>query len=423
MSRQGDSRTLRQGFTTGSAAAGAAKAALAFLLAGRELTAADIPLPGGGRLVVPVESVTGEGLGARATVVKDAGDDPDATNKARISCVAMADAGDGAGKADTGRITGGSEAARAGGGKPPAAKGLRPLDTHREVAGGAAPERSETARVVILGGRGVGRVTLPGLPVPVGQPAINPVPRSQIEQAAREVLDAAGFQGDVRLIIEVADGEAIARHTLNPRLGIVGGISILGTQGIVKPFSHEAWRATIESGLQVARAAGIETAAFSTGRRSERMLMARFPELPELCFVQAADFFGFSLKRAQELGFSRIVWGCFFGKLAKMAQGLEYTHAHSEPTDFEALAGLAAQAGATPGACRAVAGANTARHALEIVPEGDTRRRFAALTAAQALKSARSFFRTGPSQEFREPRLEIVCFGFETGILTEAQTA
>lgn len=248
----------------------------------------------------------------------------------------------------------------------------------------------------------------------MGQPAINPVPLAQIEQAAREVLDQAGFAGDVRLTIEVEGGETIARRTLNPRLGIIGGISILGTQGIVKPYSHEAWKATIESGLQVARAAGIDTAAFSTGRRSERMLMANRPELPELCFVQAADFYGFSMKRAQELGFARIVWGCFFGKLAKMAQGLEYTHAHAQPTNFAALAGLAAQAGASPEACRAVAGANTARHALEIVPDGEIRQRFAALTAARALETARSFFGTGPS-----PEVDIVCFGFEAGVLAE----
>lgn len=266
----------------------------------------------------------------------------------------------------------------------------------------------------ILGGRGVGRVTLPGLPVAVGQPAINPVPRAQIEQAAREVLETAGFRGDVRLTIEVEDGEAIARRTLNPRLGIVGGISILGTQGIVKPFSHEAWKATIESGLQVARAAGIDTAAFSTGRRSERMLMAHRPDLPELCFVQAADFYGFSMRRAQELGFARIVWGCFFGKLAKMAQGQEYTHAHAQPTNFAALAGLAAQAGASPRVCRAVAEANTARHALELVPEEDIRQRFAYLTAVRALETARSFLGTGPS-----PAVEIVCFGFEEGVLAE----
>jgi len=402
-------RTLRQGFTTGSAAAAAAKAALSFLLEGKETRIADISLPGGGRLDVPIDSVAREETGVRATVVKDAGDDPDATNKARISCVV--------------RIMREEK-------RPPAAKGLRPLETLMGDAGDGGPgsgggQRGEVpaggageVRVEILGGRGVGRVTLPGLPVAVGQPAINPVPRAQIEQAAREVLDAAGFAGEVRLTIEVEDGETIARRTLNPRLGIVGGISILGTQGIVKPYSHEAWKATIESGLQVARAAGIDTAAFSTGRRSERMLMAHRPELPELCFVQAADFYGFSMKRAQELGFARIVWGCFFGKLAKMAQGLEYTHAHAQPTNFAALAGLAAQAGAPPEAWRAVALANTARHALEIVPDGEIRQRFAALTAARALETARSFFSTGPS-----PEVEIVCFGFETGVLAEAYTS
>jgi cobalt-precorrin-5B (C1)-methyltransferase len=383
--KRGASACLRQGFTTGSAATAAAKAALEFLFTGKKTAIVDIPLPTGGRLAIPVESVTWHGEGqedhagpdhghacpaarqARAVVVKDAGDDPDATNRARIACVA-------------GLVHG------------------------------------EPGEVILEGGTGVGRVTRPGLPVPVGQAAINPAPRAQIIRAAREVLDAAGHSGAVRLVIEAEDGEAMAARTLNPRLGIVGGISILGTQGIVKPFSLDAWKATIDSGLEVARASGTDTAAFSTGRRSERMLMAHMPELPEICFVQAADFFAYSLEKAVSLGFSGIVWGCFFGKLVKMAQGPRYTHAHEAPTDFAALAALAEQAGAGEDICREVALANTARHALEIVPEGEMRARFAALTAGRALAAARSFAGDGP-------RLTICCFGFEGGLLAKAYSA
>nr|WP_279343243.1 cobalt-precorrin-5B (C(1))-methyltransferase CbiD [Fundidesulfovibrio terrae] len=359
---------LRQGFTTGSAAAAAAKAALEFLLTGRKKAHVDIPLPTGGRLQVAVASVgfLDEGR-ARAVVVKDAGDDPDATNRARIACLA-------------------------------------------ELVPG------EPGAVALEGGRGVGRVTRPGLPVPVGQAAINPAPRAQIVQAAREAMHAAGHSGAASLVIEVEDGEAMAARTLNPRLGILGGISILGTQGIVKPFSLDAWKATIDSGLEVARASGADTAAFATGRRSERMLMELLPELPEVCFVQAADFFAYSIERAARLGFAGIVWGCYFGKLVKMAQGLAYTHAHEAPTDFEALARLAGRAGADEHVCREVAGANTARHALEIVPEGAVRRRFAALTAQGAVAAARSFAKDGP-------RLRICCFGFEGGLLAEAYSS
>lgn len=391
----------RQGFTTGSAASAAAKAALLFLFTGEAPDQVVIPLPPGAaghpqtRLDIPVEAVAREGQGARATVIKDAGDDPDATHKARISCLA-------------------------------------------ELVCAA------TGAVLIEGGRGVGRVTLPGLPVPPGRAAINPAPLAQIELAAREAMELSDRSCAVRLVIEVEDGEAIARRTMNPRLGIVGGVSILGTQGIVKPFSLEAWKATIESGLQVALAAGVATAAFSTGRRGERLLMAKRPELPERAFVQAADFFAWSTARAARLGFREIVWGCFFGKLAKMAQGMEYTHAHAGETDFAFLAGLARQAGAHEGVCEAVARANTARHALEIVPQGPIRQAFAELAARLALGHAvvhagltarpperpggmgeaappavqNANADTGPS-----PRIGVICFGFEGETLAQAYTS
>jgi len=367
MTSKSSSASLRQGFTTGSAAAAAAKAALGYLLNGRALLSVEIPLPTGGRLQIPVESVRPEEKGARAVVVKDAGDDPDATNRARISCLAVIDP----------TIPGG-------------------LD--------------------IDGGRGVGRVTLPGLPITVGQAAINPVPREQIGQAAREAFAAAGYTGSASLLVEVEDGEAMAAKTLNPRLGIMGGISILGTQGIVKPFSLAAWRATIDSGLEVARAAGVTVAAFSTGRRSERLLMARRSELSSLAFVQAADFFAYSLQKAAVLGFSEIVWGCFFGKLVKMAQGLAYTHAHEAPTDFRLLAELAGRSGADEKVCRELLTANTARHALELVPEGEVRENFVERTVRRALNAAQ--IHVGPG-----PRLGICCFGFDETALAEVYTS
>ncbi|GFK92858.1 Cobalt-precorrin-5B C(1)-methyltransferase [Fundidesulfovibrio magnetotacticus] len=427
MSRRHHQGAPRQGFTTGSAAAAAARAALTLLLTGRALETADIPLPpgagaaipkgarpdarpddpddarladtGAGRLVVPVDRTGLAGRTAWAEVVKDGGDDPDATHGARIRCVASLEPG------------------------------------------------AETS-VIVEGGSGVGRVTLPGLPVPVGRAAINPAPLAQIEAAAREALaeagaDAKGFTGEgaddghgavagpgagtgrtglVRLTVEVAHGEELARRTLNPRLGITGGISILGTQGVVKPFSHAAWQATIDSGLAVARASGDKTAALSTGRRSERLLMARRPELPERAFVQAADFFAHSLGEAARLGFEEIVWGCFFGKLAKMAQGQAYTHARSGDTDFALLARLAREAGADPASARAVAAANTARHALEIVP-GELRGAFAARVLERALEAARGFLEAGARRAGNAPRVGIVCFGFDEGLLVEGYSS
>jgi len=268
-------------------------------------------------------------------------------------------------------------------------------------------------------------VTLPGLPVAVGHAAINPAPLAQIERAAhealQEALDAAnpaGYPGGVRLVIEVEGGEEMASRTLNPRLGILGGISILGTQGVVKPFSLDAWKATIDSGLTVAHTTGCETAALSTGRRGERLLMAHRPKLPERCFVQAADFFAHATQKAVELGFDEIVWGCFFGKLVKMAQKLPVTHAHSAPTDFASLARWAGESGADRTTCQAIGQANTARHALEIAAEKGFRHRFAALVLDQALRAAHEFADKARG-DLPLPRVTICCFSFEGEILTE----
>jgi len=365
---------LRQGFTTGSAAAAAAKAALVRLFSGRAPSSVEIPLPPGGRLTIAVETADAleAGASARAAIIKDAGDDPDATHGARISCLATL---------------------------------LRGADSVR-----------------IEGGQGVGRVTLPGLPVAVGLAAINPVPLAQIEQAAREAINAAGYLGGVRLVIEVENGEAMAARTLNPRLGITGGISILGTQGIVKPFSLDAWKATIDSGLAVAHTTGCRTAAFATGRRGERLLMEKRPELPERSFVLAADFFAYATQKAVTLKFAEIIWGCFFGKLVKMAQGLPITHAHAAPTDFAALALLAAKAGADPATCQTVRHANTARHALDMMAAIGLQRRFATLVLDRALRAAENFADQAKPGESR-PRICICCFGFTGEFLAEAYTS
>lgn len=192
-------------------------------------------------------------------------------------------------------------------------------------------------RICIDGGTGVGRVTLPGLPMPVGAAAINPVPRQQISHAVYSVARRLNYRGNLRICISVPEGEALARHTLNGRLGIVGGISILGTQGTVKPFSHSAWKATIVQGLNVAHKSGCAQICLSTGRRSEKLLMARYPHLPAQAFIQAADFAKFSLEQAGQRPFFPLVWACFFGKLLKLAEGHPYTHARSATLDMRVL--------------------------------------------------------------------------------------
>ncbi|MGE4298289.1 MAG: cobalt-precorrin-5B (C(1))-methyltransferase CbiD [Desulfovibrionaceae bacterium] len=318
---------LREGFTTGSAAAAAAKAATLCLLTGAAPETVDIPLPpdaGPDRLTIPIAACEPLPQGMRASVTKDGGDDPDATHGATVEAEVRLD------------FTG------------------------------------ESGHIMVHGGKGVGRVTLPGLPVAVGEAAINPGPRAQIAAAVGEALATApGPAPAAQVTVSVPEGERIAAKTLNPRLGIVGGVSILGTRGTVRPFSHEAWEATIRQGLNVAKAAGCGTVGLATGRRTERLLMARRPDLPALACIQAADFYGLALREAAARGFRAAVWSCFFGKLVKMAQGHFYTHAATAPIDFDLLAQWCCAPLDGPGVdhatAHAIAGANTARQVLDIL--------------------------------------------------------
>lgn len=356
-----DKGKLREGFTTGTAAAAAAKAAALLLLTGSLPQHVDIPLPGGGRLSLPVDTAGCEAEMAWATIIKDGGDDPDATHGARIGC----------------RVW------------------------HCEKPG-----------ITLDGGEGVGRVTLPGLPVPVGQAAINPAPRRQILTALAEAVREAGHAGGLAAVITVENGEAIARETLNPRLGIIGGISILGISGIVRPFSHAAWKASIAEALDVAKALAHDTIGFSTGRRSEAFLRAQVPDLPETACVQAADFCAFALKAAAKRRFSTILWAVFPGKLVKMAQGLANTHAHRGDTDFSALADWCREAGWPEDLARQAATANTARHAFAMAPSLAEKNALAAVLAAEALTHMRRF--TGPG-----PAITLIAFDFDGTILTQ----
>jgi cobalt-precorrin-5B (C1)-methyltransferase len=359
---------LREGFTTGTAASGAAKAATLLLLTGRAPDTVDVPLPGGGRMALAVAVAEARDGAAFAGVVKDGGDDPDVTHGALIGCL------------------------------------VSPVP-------GAGP-----GTVAVEGGEGVGRVTLPGLPVPVGQAAINPAPRAQIAAAVAEAaqsVQSGGYAGGLAAVVSVAGGEAIAKKTLNPRLGIVGGISILGVSGIVRPFSHQAWEASIAEALDVARALGHPVAGFSTGRRSEALLRRARPDLPETACVQAADCFAFAQAQAARRGFREIVWAVFAGKLVKMAQGLANTHAHRGDTDFSALAGWCAAAGWPEPLARQAGQANTARHAFDMAPTPEAKAALAGVLAREALSHMRRFAGDGPG-------LTLLVFDFDGGLLATA---
>jgi len=363
-------RSLRTGFSTGSAAAAAAKAALVCLLDGSAPRRVEIPLPSGQRLDIAVSEVVRQGpRQALATVIKDAGDDPDVTHNAAIQALVTLD-------------------------------------------GTGAPG------IALTGGHGVGRVTRPGLPVAVGEPAINPVPRQMIEEALQEAWrEGAPSAGPLKVSVEirVPEGERLAKRTLNPRLGIVGGISILGTTGLVKPFSHEAYTATIDSALAVAWAAGQNEVVLTTGGRSEKRARALRPDLPELCFAQIADFFGHALQGARQQGFKRLGVVCFFGKAIKQAQGLACTHAHRAPLELSRLAGWLGQAGVGEGLCQEVRQANTARHALEILEQAG-RLDLVAVVGRRLLQSMALLAGPGPG-------LWAVIVGYEGQVLFEGQWA
>ena len=339
MARNGD----RIGVSTGSCSAAAAKAAL-LVLVGLELPECmDIPLPDGQRLLVPLDRgvcESGEGV---VEVIKDAGTDPDVTHGARIR-------------------------AR-----------IRYL-----------PEEKEEV-VHIRGGSGVGRVTQPGLPVPPGEAAINPEPCRQIREAALEAMRETSSTVAVQVVLEVDRGRELAKKTMNPRLGIVEGISILGTRGTVVPYSKESYRETIRMGLDVARSQGLTEIALTTGGRSERLLSDYLPRMPRHGFVQIADFFAFSLEQAAERDFSMIYMSAFFGKLVKMAQGHHYTHAKVSRIDFSLLSDWCLQAGVESRLAYYVAKANTARHALELLRESPQSKRLVADTCRRAREQAAAF--------------------------------
>jgi len=301
-------RALRTGFSTGANAAAAAKAA-ALALAGDEPATVEIPFPSGARHAFVPLSVVVDGATATAVVVKDAGDDPDVTHGAHLTAtVALVDGPD----------------------------------------------------VLVDGGEGVGTVTRPGLGLEVGGPAINPGPRGMITAAVREVFPTGG----VRVVVSVPGGERIARRTTNRRLGILGGISILGTTGIVRPFSTASWRASVEQAVAVMAAQGCPTLVLATGGRTERGAMALLPHLPEVAFVEVGDFTGAALRRAVEHDLRDVVFVGMAGKLTKLAAGVLMTHYTRSKVDT-GLLGRITRAH-DPALAAQVDGANTARHAYEL---------------------------------------------------------
>jgi cobalt-precorrin-5B (C1)-methyltransferase len=221
--------------------------------------------------------------------------------------------------------------------------------------------------LLIRGGEGVGVVTRPGLGLEVGGPAINPVPRRMITTSVEEVVGTLlGTQG-VEVTISVPTGEELAKKTFNPRLGILGGISILGTTGIVHPYSTASWRASVVQAVEVAAANGCRTIVLSTGGTTEGFAKRLFPDWPEMAFVEMGIFTGAALKAAVRVGIHKVILSGQMGKFSKIAQGHMQTHVAGNRVDTEYLADIAAHHGAAPAVRATILEANTARHVGEIL--------------------------------------------------------
>jgi cobalt-precorrin-5B (C1)-methyltransferase len=306
---------LRTGWTTGTCAAAAAKAAAQALVGGGPQDRVEVRLPGKAqrRVGFEVERCDLGDAWAEAVVVKDAGDDPDVTDGAHL----------------TARVW------------------------WREEPG-----------LELGGGEGVGVVTKPGLGLPVGGPAINAVPRRMISYSLEEVLDPD--ERGVRVVISVPGGEKMAEKTTNARLGIVGGISILGTTGIVRPFSTAAWAASVVQAVNVMGAQGHKTFVLSTGGLTEKAAMRLLPDLEEVNFVEVGDFTGQAVKRAVQTGLQCCIFVGMAGKISKLAAGVMMTHWTRSKVDNDLLAEITAEAGGSPTLIEEVRNANTARHAYEL---------------------------------------------------------
>jgi cobalt-precorrin-5B (C1)-methyltransferase len=230
---------------------------------------------------------------------------------------------------------------------------------------------------------------------------------------ATEEKERQAGNSAVSIEIEVPRGEELARQTLNPRLGILGGISILGTTGIVKPFSNEAYKETIQAALSVAALSAPGTVVLSTGGRSERFARELLPELPPEAFIQIADFFSFAVHEAGRRGFSKIIHSVFPGKAAKMAQGHPYTHAHSAPMELGFLAAISRDLGYDAAHCQKLSSANTVRHAMQIMADEGSHEILQKVAEEAAAQSARF---AGNNLSVR-----LLLFDYDGRLLTDVQ--
>ncbi|MBC7390242.1 MAG: cobalt-precorrin-5B (C(1))-methyltransferase [Opitutaceae bacterium] len=309
---------LRIGYTTGACATACAKAALLALISQKEIYSVEVMLPIGEKVLFKILSCELNENEAWATTEKDAGDDPDVTHGAII---------------------------------------------------GAQVRLNESGKIIFYKGVGVGLVTLPGLEIAVGEPAINPVPRQMMESACKKILADAGLdRKGVEITVFVPEGERIAKRTLNERLGIMGGISILGTTGIVTPFSASSYIASIRQGIDVALANGSKEIVINSGAKSEKYLQGLFDSLPDFAFIHYGNWIGETLQKIAESEIRTVNLGIMLGKCVKLAEGNLDTHSNKNSWNKEFVSDLAKAAGYSTEILQSVLELNMAGRLTELFP-------------------------------------------------------
>jgi cobalt-precorrin-5B (C1)-methyltransferase len=353
--------SLRRGWTTGACASGAARAAFEALLTGAFPDPVPVALPKGLRPEFALATHELHPGFARAGIVKDAGDDPDVTHGALIVATVR----------------------------------LAPVG----------------AGVSFTAGEGVGAVTRPGLPLPPGEPAINPAPRVMIRANLEEVAARLGARADAAVEISIPGGEKIAERTANGRLGIVGGLSILGTTGVVIPYSCSAWIHSIHRGVDVARASGCAHVGAATGETSEGAIRERYG-LPDHALIDMGDFAGGTLKYLRDHPVARVTIAGGPAKMAKLARGRLDLHSKRGAVDLDALAGRVAEAGGAASLAETIAHANSGLHAFELAQAAGFD--LAALVAEGAWATAARVLKGAPSE------LEILVVGRDGAVLASS---
>ena len=349
---------MKTGYTTGSSATAASKAALLSIINQKKIDNVSILLPKRSFLQIPIHSCEFELDKAKCSVIKNGGDDPDVTHGAEI---------------------------------------IVELSITKKIN-----------EIKIDGGEGVGIVTKPGLGLEINKPAINPVPKKMITENLKEVGKDILLKNGIRVVISVPKGKELAPKTDNPRLGIINGISILGTSGIVFPFSTASYAASIRQNLDVAIAMGNDTVVLTTGGRSEDFAK-KIVDLPEHCFVQMGDFSGYTIQQCGRKDIKKAYVVGFIGKLAKMAAGVKQTHVKGSKVDMGFLAELAKSCNAQENVIHDIRKANTARHVSEIIQENNIHG-FFDLICSETYKHMRKH------SEEKVP-IDVILFDFEGKIL------